>query len=102
MVLAAIGLAIVAFTGAGRGDFSTEFDRSGGTRTSSYAETIDDLARLDRASKWIKVVTFGTSGEGRALPLAIVDRRGHFTPEAVRRDGKVLPCGIFGRWESTV
>ncbi len=86
---AAFALAI-ALGGYDRAGFSTEFDRSGGTRTSSYAQTVDVLAELDRASKWIKVETFGTSGEGRALPLAIVDHRGHFTPEVVRRDGNAV------------
>jgi murein tripeptide amidase MpaA len=90
MVLAAAGLVMAALAGAGRGDLSTEFDRSGGTRTSSYSETIDALAALDRASKWIKVESFGTSGEGRDLPLAIVDHRGHFTPDAARRDGNAV------------
>jgi murein tripeptide amidase MpaA len=90
MHLAATGLAVAVLAGGGHSDFATEFDRSGGTRTSSYAQTIAELAELDHASKWIKVETFGTSGEGRALPLVMVDRRGHFTPEAARRDGNAV------------
>jgi murein tripeptide amidase MpaA len=83
-------LLLASLSAAARTDFSTEFERSGGTRTSTYAETIDVIQRLDRASKWIRVESFGKSGEGRELPVVIVDTGGRFTPESARRAGNAV------------
>lgn len=90
MKLAPIVLALLALSPSDKTDFTTEFDRSGGKRTSSYAETVAVLDRLDHASKRIHVETFGRTGEGRALPVVIVDRDGHSTPESARRGGNIV------------
>ena len=71
-------------------DLDTGFERSGGMRTDSYAETIALCRRLDRASSLVHFASFGTSGEGRALPVLIVDGDGHHDPERVRRSRKVV------------
>jgi hypothetical protein len=74
----------------GAADLVTEFERSNGRRTASHAETMEYIARLDRASDWIRATTFGVTPEGRALPLVIADRRGRFTPDQARRDDHVV------------
>jgi hypothetical protein len=71
-------------------DLVTDFERSGGKRTPTYEETLAYLGRLDRASEWIRVSTFGVSPEGRPLPLVVVDRHGRFTPARAHRDGNVV------------
>lgn len=71
-------------------DWTTEFERSNGLRTSNYAETIEYCERLDDASKWIRYESFGESGEGRALPLLIVDKDGDFSAERAHKHGKAI------------
>jgi murein tripeptide amidase MpaA len=71
-------------------DLTTEFERSGGTRTDSYAETVALCRRLDRASARIHFESFGTSGEGRPLPVLIVDGNGDTNPDRVRRSRKAV------------
>jgi len=84
-------LAPLAMAGAGSpGELVTEFERSGGTRTPDYEQTMDYLSRLEHASKWIRLTSFGTSPEGRELPLVIVDRHGNFTPRRAHREGNVV------------
>ncbi|MBK8167520.1 MAG: M14 family metallopeptidase [bacterium] len=60
----------------------TPFESSGGVRTPRYEETITWLRDLAAASPLLEYSTFGTSPEGRALPLVVADRRGRFTAEA--------------------
>ena len=71
-------------------DWQTDFERSGGTATPRYAETIAYCQRLADASPWVSFTRFGTSPQGRDLPLVIVDRNGNFTPAAVRKSGNVV------------
>jgi murein tripeptide amidase MpaA len=71
-------------------DWSTEFERSNGRLTSTYDETIAYCRRLDQASKWIRFESFGKSGEGRDLPLLIVDKDGDFSAERAHKHGKAI------------
>ncbi len=73
-----------------QGDWQTDYEKANYLRTPRYAETIAYCQRLDSASAWIKYTAFGTSPQGRELPLVIVDKKGNFTPEAVRRSGNVI------------
>lgn len=70
--------------------WATDFERSGGTSTPRYAETLAFLRRLAEASPELRLVSIGRSGEGRELWLAIAARGGAATPEAVRRLGKPI------------
>lgn len=71
-------------------DWTTDYERSSYTRSPDYAATIDYCRRLSDASPWVEYTTFGVSPQGRDLPLLVVDRGGHFTPEAVRASGNVV------------
>ncbi|MCU0664232.1 MAG: M14 family metallopeptidase [Myxococcota bacterium] len=72
------------------GDWRTDFEKSGGTQTPRYKETIAYAARLAAASPAVHLTRFGTSPQGRDLPLLIVDKNGNFTPTAVRQSGNVV------------
>lgn len=71
-------------------DWATRAERTDYRETSTYAETVAYCERLDRASPWAKYATFGTSPEGRPLPLLILSRDGAFTPDAARATGKPI------------
>lgn len=78
------------FAHAARADLVTEFEKSGGKRTATYAETAAYLRRLDDAAEWVRVSSFGTSPEGRDLQLVIVDRHGRFTPSRAHTKDNVV------------
>ncbi|MCZ7556904.1 MAG: M14 family metallopeptidase [Bacteroidia bacterium] len=75
----------------------THFEKSGFRSSPDYAETMRWLNRLDSASEWISVQSFGLSPQGRALPLVIVSKDGTFNPQAARAGGKniiLIQAGI--------
>ena len=66
----------------------TRAERTGWRETADYDETMRFCRQLEAGSRWIKLVTYGTSGQGRALPMLVVSRDRAFTPEAARATGK--------------
>ncbi len=81
---------LLAASTSSTGDWTTEFERSNGRRTSTYQETVDYCRRLDQASKWIRFESFGKSGEGRDLPLLVVDKNGDSSAERAHKRGKAI------------
>ena len=65
-------------------------ERSGFTETSRYEETLEDCRRLERASPWIRVTSFGKSPEGRDLILVIASKDRAFDPAAAAKTGKPI------------
>ncbi|MCB1183579.1 hypothetical protein KDM41_09095, partial [bacterium] len=59
---------------------ATPFERSEGRETPRYAETVAWLDELAARSPLLASTTFGTSPEGRALPVVVADRAGRFAP----------------------
>ncbi len=57
----------------------TPFEASGGRRTPRYGETVTWLRELAEASPLLAYTTFGTSPEGRELPLVVADLQGRFS-----------------------
>ena len=55
-----------------------------------YAETMAYCDRLDAASDWVTVKSFGKSAQGRALPLVIIDKQGFTTPDQIRSSGRII------------
>ncbi len=75
----------------GASDWRTDYEKSGFKATPRYDATVAYCKRLAEASPWIHYTTFGTSPQGRGLPLVIADRKGRFTPDAVHQsDNAVL------------
>jgi hypothetical protein len=68
----------------------TYYERSGYKATPSYDETVAYCKQLDQASPFIQYTTFGTSPQGRKLPLLIIDGEGRFDPASARRSGKLV------------
>ena len=71
-------------------DFITYCEQTNFKKPPRYAETIDYCQRLAAASPMAHYTTFGKSARGRDLPLLIVDKDRHFTPQAVRKTDKVV------------
>lgn len=59
-------------------------------QTPRYDETVRYCRRLAEASPWVEYQTFGTSPQGRPLPLLVVSKDGLFTPHAARESGKLV------------
>jgi hypothetical protein len=69
----------------------TYYEQSGYKKTPRYKETMEYCRRLEKASPWIKVTSFGKSPEGRDLPLVIVSRKRIFDPaQAAKSDDAVI------------
>ncbi len=83
-------LLAMTMTPASADDWRTDAEKSGFVSTPPYEQTMAWLRRLDAATEHVHVTDFGTSPEGRALPLAIAARGGEFTPEAARKAGKLV------------
>ncbi|HEX7574563.1 MAG TPA: M14 family metallopeptidase, partial [Bacteroidota bacterium] len=85
-------LVMVPALSRARGDstWATDFERSGGTRTPRYDETLAYCRRLEGASRWMRVTSFGTSPRGRELPLVILSRERAFDPAATSRTRKAV------------
>ncbi|HOT97068.1 MAG TPA: M14 family metallopeptidase [bacterium] len=88
----AIACALTAFftspAMAGEEGWLTFFEKSGGLETPRYAETMAYFERLDQASAFARLESFGRSPEGRSLPLFIISADKAFTPEKAHRTGK--------------
>jgi Zinc carboxypeptidase len=58
--------------------------------TGRYAETLDLASKLEKASPWIRKVTFGKTPEGRDMILMIVSKDRAFTPARAAKTGKPI------------
>jgi hypothetical protein len=65
----------------------TAYELSGHRVTPRYDETLRYCRRLDSASSWVTLTSFGTSPQGRQLPLLIVSKQGVDDPRDPRRAG---------------
>lgn len=66
-------------------DWITYFEESGGKATPRYEETIEYCRRMADASRWIHFTSFGTSPQGRELPLLIASKNKAFSPTKAAR-----------------
>ena len=71
-------------------DFATVAERSDYRLTASYNETVAYARKLDSASTWIHVDTFGVSPQGRPLLYLVASKDGAFTPAAAKTTGKTI------------
>lgn len=68
----------------------TYYEKSNFLETPQYDETINYIQRLEKASPWVRLEYFGTTPEGRQLPLVIVDKKSHFTADKVHQENKAI------------
>jgi len=68
--------------------WKTRAEKSGYRLTPDYEETMRFCRLLEARSRWIRVTSYGTSGQGRELPLVIISKDRAFTPELARATGK--------------
>lgn len=71
-------------------ELRTRAEASDFRATSTYAETLDFLRRLEARSPHFRLDVFGTSEQGRPMPFVVVSKDQAFTPEAVRRLSKPI------------
>jgi hypothetical protein len=65
-----------ALIAAGADPWITPAERSGFATTPSYAETVEWLERLCRSAPQLRLVSIGTSHEGRPIPMVIASESG--------------------------
>src|SRR5512133_1598200 len=83
-------LVLCPFVMTGQDDWKTFYERSGGLRTPTYAETMDFCHRLADASPVIAMGSFGTSGQGRDLAFLVADKDGLSEPGDIRARGRIV------------
>jgi len=66
----------------------TPSEKSGLTTTPDYDATVAWLRKLVSASQQLKMVSIGTSPEGREIWMVIASKEGSSTPEGLRRNGR--------------
>ncbi|HEY0004419.1 MAG TPA: M14 family metallopeptidase [Pyrinomonadaceae bacterium] len=71
-------------------EWQTWTEKTDYRETPRYDETIAYSRRLASASPFIRLKSFGQSGEGRELPLLIAAKGGTFAPEQARQAGKAV------------
>ncbi|MBI3722123.1 MAG: peptidase M14, partial [Fimbriimonas ginsengisoli] len=76
---------------AHQGDLTLVYERSGFLDTGSYAEAVWFCRRLsDLAPKRAKLISFGTSPEGRDMVALVVSKDGEFEPEQLSKSSRPL------------
>jgi hypothetical protein len=95
-VLSVLSILITLATAAQDNQLETFYEKSGCVATPSYDETVAYCQALDKASPFILYTTFGTSPQGRKLPLLILDADGRFDPISARKAGKLVLMVIAG------
>src|SRR5215469_7638866 len=63
-------------------DLLTTGEKTDFTETAPYAECVEIARKLEKASRFVKVVDVGTTPEGRTMIALIVSKDRAFTPEA--------------------
>jgi hypothetical protein len=69
-------------------DHYTKAELSTFKSTSSYEETIAFLLRLTKTSPYLHLDWFGTSGQGRKMPVVVASKEKAFTPDEAWKTGK--------------
>ena len=69
-------------------DLRSRAERTDYAETSRYADVMEFISGLQRTSSAVKVETFATTNEGRALPLVILSKPAVDSPSQAARLGK--------------
>ena len=68
----------------------TTGEKTGWNETAPYAEAVDISHRLEKASRFVKVIDMGTTPEGRTMIAVVVSKDRAFTPEAAAKTNKAI------------
>jgi hypothetical protein len=68
----------------------TTGEKTGWNETAPYAEAVEMSHRLEKASRFVKVMDIGTTPEGRTLIAVVVSKDRAFTPEAAAKTNKAV------------
>ncbi len=71
-------------------DLLTTGEKTDWNETAPYAEAVEIAHRLERASRFVKVLEIGTTPENRTMIAIVVSKDRAFTPEAAAKTGKVV------------
>jgi hypothetical protein len=71
-------------------DLITTGEKTDWNETAPYAEAVEISRRLEKASRFVKVIDVGTTPEGRTMIALVVSKDRAFTPEAAAKTGKVV------------
>jgi hypothetical protein len=87
---AAAAASLAASTKISPPDLITTGEKSNWNETAPYAECVDISRKLEKASRFVKVLDIGTTAEGRTMIALIVSKDRAFTPEAAAKTGKAI------------
>jgi hypothetical protein len=68
----------------------TTGEKTGWNETAPYAEAVEISQRLEKASRFVKVMDIGTTPEGRTMIAVVVSKDRAFTPEAAAKTNKAV------------
>jgi murein tripeptide amidase MpaA len=68
----------------------TGYEKSGYKKTPRYKETMEYCRLLEQGSPWIRVTKFGTSPEGRDMPLVIASKDKIFDAKGAAKSDKAI------------
>ncbi|HJZ98539.1 MAG TPA: M14 family zinc carboxypeptidase, partial [Candidatus Solibacter sp.] len=87
---AAAAASLTASTKASPPELVTTGEKTDWKQTAPYAEAVDISKKLERASRFVKVIDFGTTPENRTMIALIVSKDRAFTPEAAAKTNKAV------------
>src|SRR5262249_48711181 len=81
---------LAASTKASPADLLTTGEKSDWNETGPYSETVEIAYRLEKASRFVKVLDMGTTPEGRTMIALVVSKDRAFTPNAAAKTNKAV------------
>src|SRR5258708_8495428 len=81
---------LAASTKASPPELLTTGEKSDWNETAPYAEAVEISRRLEKASRFVKVLEMGTTPEGRTMIALVVSKDRAFTPEAAAKTNKAV------------
>lgn len=77
-------------------DHWTKVELNNFRATPTYDETLAFLRRLEKTSPYLSLSFYGTSAQGRPMPLLVASKDQAFTPEAAAKAGKPVVLVLNG------
>ncbi len=71
-------------------DLLTTGEKTDWNETAPYAEAVEISKKLEKASRFVKVMDIGTTPEGRTMIALVVSKDRAFTPEAAAKTNKAV------------